>query len=182
MNPYFYIDAEGKQKGPFSPESLKYEPVKKETLVWTQGMEQWARADEVSELQFLFSGASAASYIPPQLEPTAPAYENTTAVQPKPKTYMVESILATVLPFLICWSIFSLLGIIGIVNASKVESLYRTGAYAEAVEASRQAKRWAKIAMWVGIVWAILWIFLFIAISMFVGAPSIADFSEMFSA
>ncbi len=58
MNRYFYIDTEGKQKGTFSPQELRQEQVKKDTLVWTQGMEQWKRADEVAELSLLFDTAS----------------------------------------------------------------------------------------------------------------------------
>ena len=46
MNRYFYIDTEGKQKGTFSPEELRQERVRRDTLVWTQGMEQWKRAEE----------------------------------------------------------------------------------------------------------------------------------------
>ncbi len=52
---YFYIDAAGKQKGTFSPEELGQESIKRDTLVWTQGMEQWKRAEEVDELQYLFT-------------------------------------------------------------------------------------------------------------------------------
>ncbi|HBG42358.1 MAG TPA: hypothetical protein DDW85_13295, partial [Porphyromonadaceae bacterium] len=57
MNRYFYIDHEGKQKGTFSPEELRLENVRKDTLVWTQGMEQWERAEAVAELRFLFTEA-----------------------------------------------------------------------------------------------------------------------------
>jgi len=55
MNRYFYIDIDGKQKGTFSPDELRQEHVKRDTLVWTQGMEQWKRAGDVDELLFLFS-------------------------------------------------------------------------------------------------------------------------------
>ncbi|MDR1518470.1 MAG: CD225/dispanin family protein [Dysgonamonadaceae bacterium] len=174
MNQYFYIDSEGKQKGTFSPESLKNEAIKRETLVWTQGMEQWVRADEVPELQFIFSDAPGATYtqaVPPSAGATFT--HGNAAVQPMPKTYMMESILATILPFILCGCIFSLLGIVGIVNASKVEQLYRSGAYAEAEEASRQAKLWAKVAMWIGIIGAILTILLIVGIIMFVGFAGI---------
>ena len=54
MNHYFFIDETGKQRGTFSPVELRSENIKRETLVWTQGMENWKRADEVSELQFIF--------------------------------------------------------------------------------------------------------------------------------
>jgi hypothetical protein len=64
--------------------------------------------------------------------------------QTMPKKYLVESILATIfccLPF----------GVAGIVFSSKVESLWRAGAYAEAHEASRKAKMFSVIALWLGI-------------------------------
>ena len=90
----------------------------------------------------------------------------------------IESILATVLPFLLCSSIFSLLGIIGIVHASKVESLYSRGDYAGSQEASNQAGKWTKIAMWIGIAWVILWVVAIILIIAF--GVSMAGLSEVF--
>ena len=51
MNRYFYIDTEGKQKGTFSPEELRMEQIKRDTLVWTQGMEQWKRGAGVAFLR-----------------------------------------------------------------------------------------------------------------------------------
>lgn len=51
MNRYFYIDAEGKQKGTFSSEELKEEPICANTLIWTQGWSKWVLASEIPELQ-----------------------------------------------------------------------------------------------------------------------------------
>ena len=62
-----------------------------------------------------------------------------------PKSYLIESILVTVffcIPF----------GIIGIVNASKVESLYNNGDYEGAENASKTAKRWMIIGLVSGFV------------------------------
>jgi hypothetical protein len=64
--------------------------------------------------------------------------------QAMPKKYLVESILATIFCCLP-------LGIAGIVFSSKVESLWRSGAYAEAQEASRKAKMFSMIAFGLGI-------------------------------
>lgn len=64
--------------------------------------------------------------------------------QAMPKKYLVESILATLFCCLP-------LGVAGIVFASKVESLYKAGAYAEAQEASRKAKLFSLIALGLGI-------------------------------
>ncbi|MDO5522921.1 MAG: GYF domain-containing protein [Bacteroidia bacterium] len=173
MNRYFYIDNEGKQKGTFSPEELKRENIRKDTLVWTQGMSEWIRAADVAELNFIF--AESAGYYSPQPAPQSvtppPAqqvnYGAPQQQQPMPKSWLIESILATVLPFFLCSSIFSLLGVIGIVHASKVESLYNRGDYAGSLEASGQAGRWTKIAMWIGIGWVVLWIIAIILIIAF---------------
>lgn len=183
MNRYFYIDNEGKQKGTFSPEELKSENIKRDTLVWTQGMNEWMRASSVAELDAIF--AESAGYYPPQPAAqtvTPPAQPiNYGAPQPQhpmPKSWLIESILATVLPFLLCSSIFSLLGIIGIVHASKVESLFNRGDYSGSLEASEQAGRWTKIAMWIGIAWVVLWVVAIILLIVF--GVSMAGLGEVF--
>lgn len=66
-----------------------------------------------------------------------------------PKTWLVESILVTVLCCLP-------LGIPAIVYASKVESLFYAGHAEEAEQASRTAGKWTKIAFWVGIAFYVL--------------------------
>lgn len=61
-----------------------------------------------------------------------------------PKTWLAESILVTIfccLPF----------GIVGIVKAASVESLFYTGRVEEAEMASRDAKRWTMIGFWIGL-------------------------------
>lgn len=63
----------------------------------------------------------------------------------KPKNYLVESILATIL----CCMPF---GIVGIVFASKVNSEYDAGNYEAAEKASKNAKTWTLVSFGVGIV------------------------------
>jgi hypothetical protein len=61
-----------------------------------------------------------------------------------PKTWLVESILATLfccLPF----------GIAGIVNAAKVESRFYAGDIEGAERYSRDAKKWTLVSFWIGI-------------------------------
>lgn len=73
-----------------------------------------------------------------------------------PKTWLVESILVTLfccLPF----------GIVGIVFASKVESLHRTGQHEEAKQASKDAGKWTKIGFWIGLASVVLY-FLFMLV------------------
>jgi len=76
--------------------------------------------------------------------------------QKPPKSWLVESILVTIfccLPF----------GIVGIVNASRVESRYYAGDIEGAMRASQEAGKWTKIAFWLGLVVVILYIILAVA-------------------
>lgn len=176
MNRYFYIDTEGKQKGTFSPEELRREGIKRDTLVWTQGMEQWKRAEETEELRVLFSEA----YREPQITADQPTvrYDHpgetigSQIQQPMPKTWLVESILVTILPFMLCSSLLSLLGIIGIVYAAQVESFYNRGDYVASLESSRSAAKWTKIAMWIAIGWIALIVIAIILFVVFIGSLS----------
>lgn len=61
-----------------------------------------------------------------------------------PKNWLPESILVTIfccLPF----------GIVGIVNASQVNTKYAAGDYAGAERASQEAGKWTKIGFFIGI-------------------------------
>jgi hypothetical protein len=60
MKKYFYIKDE-KELGPFELEELKSEHIKRDTLVWFQGIKDWTKASDVSELDELFI------YLPPPL-------------------------------------------------------------------------------------------------------------------
>lgn len=71
-----------------------------------------------------------------------------------PKNYLVESILVTLFCCLP-------LGIAGIVNASKVEGLYRSGDIAGANNASANAKKWSLYGAIAGGVGILLYIILF---------------------
>lgn len=82
---------------------------------------------------------------------------NTNGAPICPKTWMVESILVTILCCLP-------LGIVGIINASKVNSLFSAGDYAGAEKASAEAGKWTKIGAIIGFVVGIIYF-----IIMFVG-------------
>lgn len=72
-----------------------------------------------------------------QQEKTDTATETADAHFPeRPDTYLVWAILATALCCLP-------LGVVSIVYAAQVSTLYDTGRYAEAQNASRNARRWA---------------------------------------
>jgi len=50
MNHYYFAE-DNQQFGPFSLEELKKEKIKKSTLIWTEGMSNWLRADTIDELK-----------------------------------------------------------------------------------------------------------------------------------
>ena len=74
-----------------------------------------------------------------------------------PKNYLVEAILVTLfccLPF----------GIVGIINAARVENAFYSGDETEAERLSREALKWSKIGLFAGIgvlVFYILFVVLF---------------------
>jgi hypothetical protein len=71
-----------------------------------------------------------------------------------PKTYMAESILVTLfccLPF----------GVVGIINASKVSSLYAAGNVELAQAASLEAKKWTKIGFICGLAFYVLYLIVY---------------------
>ena len=65
-----------------------------------------------------------------------------------PKNWLLESILATIL----CCLPF---GIVGIINASHVNSRYNRGDVIGAEKASREAAKWTKIAFFSGLIYFI---------------------------
>lgn len=207
MNSYFFIDSEGKQCGPFSPEELKNQSITPETMVWASGMPDWVQAQNVTELSFIFQGGvssattttdSSSQYAPqndqqynqpsqqttygtPSQQYNQQPYNNNQGYNqqpynqgqqqggynnfnnslnsslPIPKTWFVESILATIfccLPF----------GVAGIINANKVESLYYSGDYEGSLKASKDAAKWTKISFFLAIAFWVVYILFYVVI------------------
>ncbi len=73
-----------------------------------------------------------------QQTPPPPPTSYVYGIPPRPKSWLIWSILAT----LICCN---LLGIVGIVNAIRVNTLYDQTKYEEAKKASKRAKTWTLI-------------------------------------
>jgi hypothetical protein len=82
--------------------------------------------------------------------------ENQNTGQRPPKSWLIESILVTLfccLPF----------GIVGIINATKVESKFYAGDVAGANQASADAGKWTKIGFFIGIAFIVCYlIFMFL--------------------
>ena len=147
MKEYYYSDGIEKY-GPFSIEELKSHEIKEDTLMWSEGMDDWKPANELSAISMLFDLDAA-----PPVPYDQPASTRTRMIldddmedeRPMPKNYLVESILVTLFCCLP-------LGIVAIVNAAKVESTYRTMGYREAKRASDEAKKWMNWSVWVGVI------------------------------
>lgn len=170
MKKYFYRD-NNQNLGPFSLQELQSKYITPQTYVWYEGLAEWQPASQIPELQSLFGQSGPVQYSSnaqaqhPNSHTThhnTTTYNNYSAPQtpphyPLPKSWLVESILVTVL----CCLPF---GIIGIVNASKVESKYYAGDYLGAEKASKEAKKWSLIGVGTGLVGGILYFILIIII------------------
>lgn len=73
-----------------------------------------------------------------------------------PKTWLAESILATLfccLPF----------GIVGVVHAAKVSTLFAMGNYEMARKESADAAKWTKISFFTGLAVILIYLFIYLA-------------------
>ena len=130
----YYMHIGGQQVGPYEENELPSHGLTASTMVWREGMPDWVAASQVPELSHLLPPIQQ----PPSYQPQ-PGYgpqQPYGARPPMPDTYMVWAILAT----LLCCLPF---GIVSIVKASQVSTLYYQGNYAEARAASRAARNWA---------------------------------------
>ncbi len=155
MKKYFYSDGTN-SFGPFTLEELKLENIQRDTLIWYQGMKEWAKAEAVSELAELFE------LVPPVIKRgTATAGQSSAArpVSPQslPKSWLAESILVT----LFCCMPF---GIPAIVNAAKVESRFYAGDFEGATLASANAKKWTVLSFWLGLSCILLYILFYVLV------------------
>ena len=163
----YYMHIGGQQVGPYEENELPSHGLTASTMVWREGMPDWVAASQVPELSHLLPP----SQQPPSYQPQ-PGYgpQQPYGVQPPmPDTYMVWAVLVTVfccLPF----------GIVSIVKASQVSSLYSQGRYQEAVAASEAAKKWAIWSAIVGVVLSIIVILLQIAGIGLLGTAALAGF------
>ena len=95
---------------------------------------------------------------------------NSQPIPAQPKNYLAESILVTLFCCMPC-------GIVGIVKAASVGSLYSQGRYNEAQDASLSAKKWCKWGFIIALMMYILTIALFIMAFIAEGIP-FEDFVE----
>lgn len=143
MSQYYYTDG-SERFGPFSVEELRDKNLTKETMVWKEGLPDWVPAGNLADLQSLFSASG------PMMAPPVASY-GSVPVGPAPKNYLIESILVTIL----CCLPF---GIVGIIHATKVESLWNTGQHEAATKAANDAAKWVKIGFFSGLAVYVIYI------------------------
>ncbi len=69
MNKTYFIIRDNTQQGPFSLEELREQGITSATMVWTEGMPQWAPAWQVEELKNIIYGNQTAATPPPYTGP-----------------------------------------------------------------------------------------------------------------
>ena len=184
----YYIIRNEQQAGPYTLEELASMAITPDTIVWTEGMADWAPAREVSQLQSLFAPTaqtpphySAPTYgMPtaphyssapqydsaPQYHSSAPQYNSATPQgapeqrPPMPPNYLAWSIAVTLLCCLVG-------GIVAIVYSTQVSSRYLMGDYEGAEDSSRKARTWIIVSACLGFVFSIAYAVLLIATEAF---------------
>lgn len=146
MKEYYYTDGSTKF-GPFKLDELAEQHISRTTLVWSLELNEWKEAGSIPELKELFKN------IPPPIttKNTIPTTQSSVSQTP-PKSWLVESILVTVL----CCVPF---GIAGIVNASRVESRFEQGDLEGARKASDDARKWTTYSFIFGLIIASIYMF-----------------------
>ncbi|CAN5846971.1 hypothetical protein BH24BAC1_BH24BAC1_02250 [soil metagenome] len=153
MKKYFYTDG-ANTFGPYDLEELREKNIGPETKVWYEGMGGWTRAAEVPELSGWFRHVPPpVDRVPPPPGASSPPTPPGAASGIPPKSWLIESILATIFCCLP-------LGLVGIIFASKVESRYYAGDVEGARRASKDAETWTKISIAVAVIgWIVSFFF-----------------------
>ena len=181
---YYYLK-NGMKQGPFTLDALKKEPIDPDTQVYHSEALDYAPARTFPELQSFFAEDRGTTVDESNYNRREPNY-NTSASTPSPQTafeaagngassstydpnmqrppmpesYLVWGILVTVL----CGCGMPL-GIVSIINASKVGSAYAAGDYVGAEKASKDAKKWAIWGAVVGGVFVLLYILFVVVVA-----------------
>lgn len=142
----YFIVQNGQQQGPFTIDQLRTMGINANTPVWAQGFSEWTKAGSVVELQSILIPVPPINGIP-----SRPSYQQVSQnIPPMPEAGLGWAIAAT----LLCCMPF---GIVAIIYATKVSSLYHQGRYEEAENASQKAKTWTWVSAISGIVFLVLY-------------------------
>lgn len=139
MNIWIFLN--GIQQGPYTLDQLRMLNLTPDTPVWYEGLPDWAAAAMAPATMCLF-----APQTPPPPSPSyAPGQSQVPNLPPKPSTYLVWSVILTIL----CCSPFALAAIFtGMISSSR----YQQGNYAGAQSMS-EATAWL---IMLSIVWGLV--------------------------
>lgn len=165
MKVYFYVNDTGSQVGPLSLEEIKRLNLCPDTYVWTEGMADWAKLRDVPELA---STGSPCPLPPPIEDDEQPPLPNSTSYQfdyrpnpPQkdvpgvcPPSYTFFAIATTICCFLPA-------GLVALVYAVRVSSLWSSGQYEAAQKSSNNAKLWSVISLIAGLAITLFYSFAF---------------------
>lgn len=156
MKQYYYLNAQGQQMPPVDFESLRNAGINSDTMVWFEGLAGWMRAGDIPELQPIVGAVPPPPISNPVVPPRPVQYQQQyhqgyqaqyqqAGMPVKPQSYLWLGICTTLLCCLPA-------GIVSIVYASKVDSMWNNGMYDEAKDNSEKAKTWGIISAVVGFV------------------------------
>ncbi|MBE8722148.1 CD225/dispanin family protein [Sphingobacterium pedocola] len=144
MKKYHYSDGTNSY-GPYTLEELSLKNIGPDTLIWTEELITWKKAQEIPELGSILKSATSFPPTIPQpenihSETSHPPFSSSSTpnYQRPPKTYLIETILTTIF---CCWP----LGIPAIIYASRVEKKFYAGDILGAETDSANAKKWMLI-------------------------------------
>lgn len=148
MVQYYYVGADNQSHGPIDPTDFVSYGLNEDTMVCPVGGQQWVRLADVPGL-IGYLGTQQVYQQPVQQPMQQPSYQQPYQ-QPMqnglpPSSNLVWAILTTIL---CCVP----LGIVAIVKASKVNSLWYSGQYDAARQAAKDAGKWSFIAALFGAV------------------------------
>jgi Interferon-induced transmembrane protein/GYF domain 2 len=154
----WYFGRDGRQEGPISDEQLRIMisngSLRREDLVWREGMADWKPAGQIPGLPFP-SPAMYAPPPPPQAPPASPyAPPQSQYAPPAPPIFGGAGFdIPNYLPWAIAATLLCCMpgGVAAIVYASKATSAKDRGDYAAAAAAAGQARTWLIISVVVGL-------------------------------
>ncbi len=164
MKRYFYSDGE-RQFGPYDFEELREEGIEPDTLVWHPGLDSWIPASESDELKRFWEEEKKPvidlpdEEVPEVFNPEmyrSGSTDHHTTVEKPPKNWLLESILVT----LLCCNP---LGIVAIVYAAQVDTLFYKGEKEKSHKNSRNAAMWTRVAFAISL---FLFLFYFFSVMM----------------
>lgn len=149
-----HIARDGKNFGPYSigevNDYLGTGFLKPDDLAWHNGLTNWQALSTIQGVN-----AAASTRRPPPPPPTGTTATPISTTSKKPDTYLVSSILVTLLCCLP-------LGIVAIVYAVQVDSKWSAGDHQGAAASSASAKMWCSIAAGLGLLVTGLWLLVLI--------------------